>query len=116
MAAYLQFVEQQQEEYSDFCKQLLFRKFTHFLLFTGSCSEIPVIYSVENITDVDAMRYPRNICAITNEATAPKDFKGTLLIIQCERSYPGYARLYYKKQSSTVHICGDRNRNRKLLI
>src|SRR6218665_1613241 len=96
MAAYLQFVEQQQQEYSDFCKQLLFRKLTHLLLFTGSCFELPVIYSVENITDVDAMRYPRNICAVTNEATAPKDFKGTLLIIQCERSYPGYARLYYK--------------------
>ena len=96
MATYLQFVEQRQQEYSDFCKQLLFRKLTHLLLFTGSCFELPVIYSVENITDVDAMQYPRNICAVTNEATASKDFKGTLLIIQSEGSYHGYARLYYK--------------------
>src|SRR6218665_2375319 len=96
MAAYLQFAEQQQQEFLDFCKQVLFRKFTHLLSFTGSCFELPVIYSVENITDVDAIRYPRNICAVTNEATAPKDFKGTLLIIQCKGSYPGYARLYFK--------------------
>src|SRR6218665_786788 len=95
MTASLQFVEQQQE-FSDFCEQLLFRKFIQLCLFTGSSCELPLIYFAENITDVDNINYRRNICAISKDDKTPKDFKGTLLIIQCEGSHPGYARLYFK--------------------
>src|SRR6218665_2676464 len=95
MTAYLQSVEQQQE-FSEFCEQLLLRKFMHLHLFTGSFYELPLIYFIENITDIDNIYYRRNICAISNDAKPPKDFKGTVLIIQSERSHPGYARLYFK--------------------
>ena len=77
MTQYLQFLEQQQQEFSDFCGQLLhvFRKFIQLHLFTGSFCEMPPVCCMENITDIDKIRYRRNICAIS------KDFKGTVLII-----------------------------------
>ena len=95
MIACLQFVKLQ-HEFSDFCEQLLYRKFIQVHLFTGSFCELPMIYFMENITDIDTINYRRNICAISIDAKPPKDFKGTVLIIQSERLHPGYARLYFK--------------------
>ena len=100
MAAYNQIdKEEHEKEFSDFCEQLLFRKFSLVQLFTGSCFELPMIYFFENVTDIDNIRYRRNICAIKKDATAPKDFKGTVLIIQSEGSHHGYARLYFKNNN-----------------
>src|SRR6218665_684502 len=91
--------EEHETEFSYFCEQLLIRTFSKVQLYTGSYFELPLIYFLESATDLDNIRYRRNVCAIPNGATAPKYFKGTVLIIQCERTHQGYARLYYKNNN-----------------
>jgi len=97
MAEYSQFDEEEHEkEFSDFCEQLLFRKLDDVAIYTGSFFELPLIYFFETLTDVDSVVYHRNICAIKRDEPTPKEFKGTVLIIQTEESHHGFARLYSK--------------------
>src|SRR6218665_364720 len=91
--------EEHETEFSNFCEQLLIRKFSNVQLYTGSCFELPLIYFLESVTDLDNISYPRDVCAIKNGETAPKYFKGTVLIIQSERTHQGYARLYFKNNN-----------------
>lgn len=90
----------QEEEFSDFCETLLFRKLNLLNSFTGSCFELPLICFVENVTDIDMIKYRKNIFAINKGATIPEDLRGTVLIINSETSYHGYARLYFKDSNA----------------
>src|SRR6218665_1098378 len=101
MAEYSQFDEEEHEKgFSDFCEQLLFRKLDDVAIYTGSFFELPLIYFFETLTDVDSVVYHRNICAIKRDEPTPKEFKGTVLIIQTEESHHGFARLYTKRHNN----------------
>jgi len=91
--------EEHETEFSYFCEQLLIRTFSQVQLYTGSYFELPLIYFLETVTDLDIIRYHRNVCAIKIGSTTPQQFKGTVLVIQSERTHQGYARLYFKNSN-----------------
>ena len=64
---------------------------------TGSVVELPLFYTMMNLTDSDSMLSPINICAISREHGSEKmHFKGgTVLYIDATNTRPGYARLRY---------------------
>ena len=65
---------------------------------TGSVVELPLFYTVMNLTDSDSMLSPINICALSREHGTKKKAHlegGTVLYIDTEHTRPGYARLEY---------------------
>lgn len=53
--------EKLEKEFSDFCEQLLYRKFFEVAIYTGSSFALPLIYLLESVTDIDSIAYPGNI-------------------------------------------------------
>jgi len=92
--------ERHEKKFSDFCEQLLFRKFNHAAIYTGSFFELPLIYFFATPTDIDSISYRRNTCAIKKGEPTPKEFNGTVLFIKTEGSHHGYARLFSKRNNT----------------
>lgn len=63
------------------------------IMFAGSMTELPLIYSLSNITDADNMMFPIDRCAISKGDVIPDMFNKTIYFIENVYEYPGYVRL-----------------------
>src|SRR6218665_1399950 len=81
------------KEYREFIRNILSIRKGHALLFSGSAFELPFQYVFSNITDVDIMYIPTDICALPEYVSAPRNFQGKTLVVTTEDTHPGFARL-----------------------
>ena len=80
-----------------YCKQMHNYIAPEVCFTTGSVVELPLFYTMMNLTDSDSMLSPINICAISREHGSEKMHLkgGTVLYIDATNTRPGYARLRY---------------------
>ena len=70
-------------------------------ILTGSVAELPVQYVITNLTDFDHMSFSLALCAVSPTDPFPDKFQGEVLLIETNKSYPGFARLKYYYGSQT---------------
>src|SRR6218665_2745147 len=82
------------------------KKFTYNTraLFSGSFSEIPVVYFFSELTDIDCMMYNVNLCAVPKDAQPPHNFHGDVLRIESQNDFPGYVSLKNSKNECYKHL------------
>lgn len=62
-------------------------------ILSGSTFELPLEFFLSNPTDVDRLFYMADVCAVNSNRNPPKNFKGTVLVIESEHNHPGFAKL-----------------------
>src|SRR6218665_3913792 len=93
----MEFIDQHKDRLRDFT-------YNTRTLFSGSFSEIPVVYFISKPTDIDFMMYNVNLCAVPKHEQAPRNFKGEVLTIEPQNDFPGYVTLKNSKNECYTHL------------
>src|SRR6218665_2895464 len=97
--------ENDSEEIREFIHNMLQIRKTHGLLLCGSTFEMPIQYVLSNISDMDIMHFPLDICALPADyRQTPNGFQGKILRIRYDNSHPGFARLHDENQSPITYL------------
>ena len=75
-------------------------------LFSGSFSEIPVVYFFSKPTDIglDLMLYNVNLCAVPKDEQPQHNFSGDVLRIEPLNNFPGYVTLKNSRNECYKHF------------